>query len=114
MGYVGLFSGGQILRKNREMEARLNLRKIGNDIKKGQTVTDFGEIPIARLKRQMVEAVETIASQLGEEDKACLLEESRMVFRKTNKMILKKILNFTLFAVPAVMAVYYGIQMIPG
>jgi len=121
--YVGLFSGGQILRKKREMEARLNLRKIGNDIKKGQTVTDFGEIPIARLKRQMVEAVETIASQLGEEDKACLLEESRMVFRmnnkmirsiKTNKVILKKILNFTLFAVPAVMAVYYGIQMIPG
>merc|ERR1711928_275900 len=34
--------------QKREMEARLNLRKIGNDIKKGQTVTDFGEIPIAR------------------------------------------------------------------
>merc|ERR1712116_23548 len=32
----------------KEMEARLNLRKIGNDMKKGQTVTDFGEIPIAR------------------------------------------------------------------
>lgn len=121
--YVGLFSGGQILRKKREMEARLNLRKISVDSNKGQTVTQFGDIPIARLKRQMIEAVENIASQLGEEDKACLLEESKMVFRMnnkmirsidTNKVILKKIFNFTLFAVPTVLAVYYGIQMIPG
>jgi len=121
--YVGLFAGGQILRRKREMEARFNLCKVTADSKKGQTVTDFKEIPIARLKRQIIEAVETIASQLGEEDKACLLEESRMVFRmnnkmirriKTNKVIFMKLLNFTLFAVPTVMAVYYGIQMIPG
>jgi len=123
--YVGLFSGGQILRKKREMEARLNLRKVaaGADSKQGQTVTDFGDVPIARLKRQMVEAVEAFATQLGEEDKACLLEESKMVFRmnnkmirciKTNKVILRKLFNFALFVVPTILVVYYGIQMVSG
>merc|ERR1712071_406598 len=46
------------------------------DSKKGQTVTDFGEIPIARLKRQMIEAVETIASQLEKKTKLVCLKRA--------------------------------------
>lgn len=116
--YMGLFSGGQILRKKRELQARLTLGSSDAfQSKKGEAVTDFGDIPIHRLKKQMSEKMEVIAEQVGEQDRWKLIEESKEVFRLNNKMIrtintnqvvVRKFVKFTLLAVPVVVALYFG------
>ena len=122
--FMGLFSGGQILRKKRSLEASLKFQSSpANNVGKqaGESVTDFGEIPIFKLKKQMVDAMEHIAEQLGEEDRWKLIEESKNVFRmnnkiirtiNTNKIVLKKFCNFALIVVPAAAAIYFGYKMI--
>ena len=122
--FMGLFSGGQILRKKRSLEASLKFQSSpANNVGKqaGESVTDFGEIPIFKLKKQMVDAMEHIAEQLGEEDRWKLIEESKNVFRmnnkiirtiNTNKIVLKKYCNFALIVVPAAAAIYFGYKMI--
>lgn len=123
--YVGLFSGGQILRKKRSLEASLKFKKSDDtDLlapKSGEAVTDFGDIPIFKLKKQMMEAMERVADQLGEQDRWKLIEESKNVFRRnnqmirtisTNKVVLRKFTNFVLVAVPTVLAIYFGSRMI--
>lgn len=120
--FMGLFSGGQILRKKRSLEASLTFKTVNvNGQQPGEAVTDFGDVPIFKLKKQMVDAMENIASQLGEEDRWKLIEESKNVFRMNNKMIrtintnrivLKKFFNFALIAVPTAIAIYYGCKMI--
>lgn len=116
--YMGLFSGGQILRKKRELQARLTLESSEPaQSRKGEAVTDFGDIPIHRLKKQMAEKMELIAEQIGEDDRWKLIEESKNVFRlnnkvirtiNTNKVVVKKFAKFTLFAVPALVVLYFG------
>ncbi|XP_046460964.1 heme oxygenase-like [Daphnia pulex] len=121
--FMGLFSGGQILRKKRSLEASLKFQTppANNSNQQGESVTDFGEIPIFKLKKQMVDAMEHIAEQLGEEDRWKLIEESKNVFRmnnkvirtiNTNKIVLKKFCNFALIVVPAAAAIYFGYKMI--
>ena len=80
--FMGLFSGGQILRKKRSLEASLKFQSsVTTTNQPGESVTDFGDIPIFKLKKQMADAMEHIAEQLGEEDKWKLIEESKTVFR---------------------------------
>ncbi|XP_057372253.1 uncharacterized protein LOC130693143 [Daphnia carinata] len=121
--FMGLFSGGQILRKKRSLEASLKFQSTSanNHQQPGESVTDFGDIPIFKLKKQMVDAMELIAAQLGEEDKWKLIEESKTVFRmnnkiirtiSTNRIVLKKFCNFALIVVPTVAAIYFGYKMI--
>ena len=122
--YVGLFSGGQILRKKRSLEASLKFKKstdTDSTGKAGEAVTDFVDIHIFKLKKQMMEAMERVAAQLGEQDRWKLIEESKNVFRmnnkmirtiSTNKVVLRKFTNFVLVAVPTVLAIYFGSRMI--
>lgn len=121
--FMGLFSGGQILRKKRALESSFKFKTAGSstDNQPGESVTDFGDVPIFKLKKQMVDAMENIASQLGEEDKWKLIEESKTVFRMNNKMIrtintnrivLRKFFNFAMIAVPTAAAIYFGCKMI--
>ena len=119
--YVGLFSGGQILRRKRSLEASLRLRK-GNESGNGESVTDLFDISIHKLKKQMMEATEHIAESVGEEDRRKLIEESKHVFRMNNKIIravkgidrviLRKLMNFTLIALPIMLVVYFGSRML--
>ena len=119
--YVGLFSGGQILRRKRSLEASLRLRK-GNESGTGESVTDLFDISIHKLKKQMMEATEHIAESVGEEDRRKLIEESKHVFRMNNKIIravkgidrviLRKLMNFTLIALPIMLVVYFGSRML--
>ena len=118
--YVGLFSGGQILSRKRALEAKLKFRSTGDQ--KGEAVTKFGDIPIAKLKKQMMEAMESFAEQLGDEDREKLIEESKNVFRNNNRMIksikgtnqvvVKKLFGLLMFAIPTILAVYFGGRII--
>ena len=120
--FMGLFSGGQILRKKRALEASLKFQTINpNSVQPGEAVTDFGDIQIFKLKKQMVDAMENIAEQLGEEDRWKLIEESKNVFRMNNKMIrtistnrivLRKFFNFGLVALPTLVVIYFGCKAI--
>lgn len=120
--YVGLFSGGQILRKKRSLQAKMTLFSSANtESGKGEAVTDFGQIPIHKLKSQMMERMEYIADQLGEEDKWKLIEESKNVFRMNNKMIktintnsviIRKCMNFSLVVIPVIVGVYFSWKLV--
>lgn len=113
---MGLYSGGQILRKKRLLVARLGL---GSADGPGNAVTDF-EVPVHQLKKRMVDAMETLARDLGERDRQRLIEESQNVFRMNNRMVrdiegtggvvLRKIGRLALVAVPVVVAVYFGVR----
>jgi heme oxygenase len=83
--YMGLLSGGQILRKKRAV-----VRKF-IPLASGQTyqdaVTDFGAISISKLKRDLVESVNRIAEVLDDEAKQKLIKESKTVFLMNNNVI---------------------------
>ena len=115
--YVGLFSGGQILRKKRSLVATLTFRSAAKMSGKGEAVTDFGETRIFKLKKEMMSAMEQLAEQIGEEDRAQLIEESKNVFRmnnqmirsiSTNRVVLRKFAYFFLaVAAPVLLATVY-------
>ena len=119
--YFGFFTGGQLLRRKRSLEASLRLRK-GNESGNGESVTDLFDISIHKLKKQMMEATEHIAESVGEEDRRKLIEESKHVFRMNNKIIravkgidrviLRKLMKFTLIALPIMLVVYFGSRML--
>ncbi|KAK9299390.1 hypothetical protein QLX08_007563 [Tetragonisca angustula] len=83
--YMGLLSGGIILRKKRQV-----MRKIW-PFKGPQTIvnniTDFGNSNIYELKRNMRDTMNSIAETLDEDTKNKLIEESKMVFTLNNEII---------------------------
>uniref|UniRef100_A0A069DRB2 Heme oxygenase n=1 Tax=Panstrongylus megistus TaxID=65343 RepID=A0A069DRB2_9HEMI len=104
--YMGLLSGGQILRKKREIGKRLLINKNSNS--KGNAVTDFGTINIRDLKQKIVNNINLIADSLDEDTKLNIIAESRIVFKLNNEIIssieganfilLKKILLLSIIA----------------
>lgn len=83
--YMGLLSGGQILRKKRMVVNRFFPFVVQKD--GGNEVTDFGDESISKLKRQMTNAMNSIAERLNPEKKKQLIEESKMVFVRNNEII---------------------------
>ncbi|KAF3420006.1 hypothetical protein E2986_04886 [Frieseomelitta varia] len=83
--YMGLLSGGIILRKKRQV-----MQKIW-PFKESQTIvnniTDFGNSNIYELKRNMRDTMNSIAETLDEDTKNKLIEESKMVFTLNNEII---------------------------
>lgn len=83
--YMGLLSGGIILRKKRQV-----MQKIW-PFKGSQTtvnnITDFGNSNIYELKRNMRDTMNSIAETLDEDTKNKLIEESKMVFTLNNEII---------------------------
>lgn len=82
--YMGLLSGGQILKKKRQIKDKLLRRKVSTE---GYAVTDFGERSIFSLKEEIRSIMDSIANELPEEKKSQLLNESRKVFEWNNKII---------------------------
>ncbi|XP_073989906.1 heme oxygenase isoform X2 [Rhodnius prolixus] len=84
--YMGLLSGGQILRKKREIGKRLLVNSKDSNTK-GNAVTDFGNLNIHDLKQKIVDNVNSIADSLDEDTKFKIIVESRMVFKLNNEIV---------------------------
>ncbi|GFG29182.1 hypothetical protein Cfor_05002 [Coptotermes formosanus] len=83
--YMGLLSGGQILRKKRAVVKKFMLFPSQQAYQ--DAVTDFGAINISKMKRDLVEAMNGIAGVLDEKTKEKLIEESKTVFVLNNEII---------------------------
>ena len=88
--YMGLFSGGQVLKAKR----MLSLSSIAGSKeedeggeKPGYSVTSYGDIPIGSLKRQLKKAMNELAENLDEETREKILVESVRVFELNNVII---------------------------
>ena len=84
--YMGLLSGGIILRKKRQLVQKISPFKdtITSD---GNNLTDFGEYNIYELKRELRSTMNKIAETLDEDTKNKLLEESKTVYTLNNEII---------------------------
>jgi heme oxygenase len=104
--YMGLLSGGQILRKKRAV-----LRKFTSFFSQQtyqDAVTGFGGMSISKMKRDLTEAMNRIAEVLDEKTKEKLIEESKTVFvmnneiiksvQGANEVILKKLIIITIIS----------------
>nr|CAD7605715.1 unnamed protein product [Timema genevievae] len=83
--YMGLLSGGQILRKKMTLMQKIPF--YGPITEDGNAVTDFGDFPIAKLKRELKDAMNFVADNLDEETKEKLISESKTVFVLNNTII---------------------------
>lgn len=112
--YMGLLSGGQILKKKRSLEKKL---LFGRSSTNSEAVTDFGELQISDLKRQLRGAMNDVASELSENQKLALIEESKKVFKLNNSVIrtvkgttqvlLQKLLSWVLFMIVLLVIYFY-------
>lgn len=84
--YMGLLSGGIILRKKRELAKKI-APFIDESASKGHDITDFGQNSISQLKQDLRESMNRIAETLDEDTKNKLIEESKIVFELNNEII---------------------------
>lgn len=84
--YMGLLSGGIILRKKRQLMHKVNPFQKKDD-KNGNMVTDFGDCNIYNLKCEFRKKMNDIAEELDSETKNKLIEESKTVFILNNTII---------------------------
>lgn len=83
--YMGLLSGGIILRKKRQLMQKITPFK---SVKTGgHNITDFGNHSIYKLKCDLRESMNKIADMLDEDTKNKLIEESKIVFALNNEII---------------------------
>lgn len=83
--YMGLLSGGMILRKKRQFMQKVSLFKASPS--SGNNVTNFGQSNIFQLKRDLRESMNKIAETLDEDTKNKLIEESKIVFELNNEIV---------------------------
>lgn len=83
--YMGLLSGGMILRKKRQLMQKVSLFKASPS--SGNNVTNFGQNSIFQLKRDLRESMNRIAETLDEDTKNKLIEESKIVFELNNEIV---------------------------
>ncbi|XP_071450199.1 heme oxygenase 1 [Hetaerina americana] len=83
--YMGLLSGGQILRRKRQIVDKYLPSFSSNN--RSDKVTEFGEASISQLKKQMTTAMNNIAESLTPEKREKLIEESKMVFILNNEIV---------------------------
>ncbi|XP_011299145.1 heme oxygenase [Fopius arisanus] len=84
--YMGLLSGGIILRKKRQLIQKLSPFKSTHKLE-GNHVTDFGESSIYKLKENFRRKMNELAEGLDELTKEQLIEESKVVFVMNNQII---------------------------
>lgn len=82
--YMGLLSGGQILRRKKTLLEKLKFSR--KDSMEGMAVTEITG-SVSRIKGQMTEAMNLIAGEMDDDTKQRLLEESKMVFILNNRMV---------------------------
>ncbi|KAJ8891832.1 hypothetical protein PR048_004386 [Dryococelus australis] len=83
--YMGLLSGGQLLMHKRKVLGKFPFT--GATREGGTAVTNFGDITISKLKRDVKAAMNSVAEDLDETTKQMLIEESKTVFVKNNEII---------------------------
>ena len=83
--YMGLLSGGIILRQKRQLVQKISPFKDENLA--GNNITDFGEYNIFQLKKEMRSTMNRIADTLDEDTKNKLIEESKIVYTLNNEII---------------------------
>lgn len=116
--YMGLLSGGQILRRKRALAKKFNVFSSKEDNNGGNAVTDFGEKRIFELKRELVSSVNDIALKLDENTKDNLIKEGKVVFelnnsiiktvKGTSEVILRKLIVYAMVVV-ILMIIYFSI-----
>ncbi|XP_063993624.1 uncharacterized protein LOC135171181 [Diachasmimorpha longicaudata] len=84
--YMGLLSGGIILRKKRQIIQKISPFK-STDKLEGNRVTDFGKNSIYQLKENFRSRMNDLAEGLDDETKGQLIEESKVVFVMNNQII---------------------------
>lgn len=84
--YMGLLSGGIILRKKRQLMQKISPFK-ASPLNDGNNVTDFGQNSIFQLKSDLRESMNRIAETLDEDTKNKLIEESKIVFELNNEIV---------------------------
>ncbi|KAJ8687703.1 hypothetical protein QAD02_023497 [Eretmocerus hayati] len=85
--YMGLLSGGIILRKKRQLIQKMSPFKDKVTNNDGNNLTDFGEFNIYELKSELRSSMNRIAETLDEDTKNRLLEESKTVYILNNEII---------------------------
>merc|ERR1712080_79220 len=85
--YMGLLSGGQLLREKRRITNKVkSLANVDNNAY-GENVTEFPDNTIPRLKQKLKNIMNDIAKRLDDETRIQLIEEGKQVFRMNNKVI---------------------------
>merc|ERR1719315_194370 len=85
--YMGLFSGGQVLRATR-MLTLSSIAGVGGEERPGNSVTTYNDnTTIGSLKKQLRKAINDLADELDEEIKEAILVESVRVFEWNNHII---------------------------
>jgi len=82
--YMGLFSGGQVLRAKRFLSLSSPDKQ---SLEAGNSVTSYGETSIGSLKKQLKEAINTLADNLDPDTRQAILEEGINVFKLNNTII---------------------------
>jgi len=86
--YMGLFSGGQVLRATRFLSMSSISGSGGEEgDKPGNSVTTYGDVTIGSLKKQLRKAINDLADELDVETKEAILVESVAVFEWNNVII---------------------------
>lgn len=89
--YMGLLSGGQILKKKRDLAKKI-IPLMGQSRKEkaedeGIATTNFGTTSIMELKKKMRDLIDNLCDDLNNETKDLLLIESRKVFELNNEIV---------------------------
>ncbi|KAK0157951.1 hypothetical protein PV328_011633 [Microctonus aethiopoides] len=84
--YMGLLSGGIILRKKRELMNKIMPFKSPDKLD-GNHVTDFNNRSIYQLKMNMRKTMNEIAETMDDDIKKLFIEESKKVFSMNNEII---------------------------
>ena len=83
--YMGLLSGGIILRKKRQLVQKFTPFKEAPS--GGDAITDFGDRSIHDLKAELRQTMNRIAESLDEDTRNKLIEESKIVYALNNEII---------------------------
>ncbi|KAA0183552.1 hypothetical protein HAZT_HAZT005056 [Hyalella azteca] len=83
--YMGLLSGGQILRKKRALLSRLKFNPKASY--EGLAVTEVTSMPVFKMKKLIADKMNNIALGLDEETREKLVAESKRVFEFNDKVV---------------------------
>jgi len=81
--YMGLFSGGQVLRAKRF----LSLSSVDKEEVLGNSVTAYDKVSIGSLKKDLKAAINGLTDNLDQETRQAILEEGINVFKMNNTII---------------------------
>jgi len=84
--YMGMLSGGQVLRRKRQLVGRLFGGGRESDTA-GNAVTYYGSHEIRQLKTRLAAAMNAAAHQLDDVTRSQLIAESRQVFVRNNEIV---------------------------